>query len=161
MRSDPRVTGQRGELLSVTSASRQRLGVVNGTALGGSMLRVGAAIVVLLGNGLDPVVGCVNLLRGPFDVEVAVLLPTVGGGKLPEVDESTSPVHDKMDGLAPVSDDEADVRLVDVKLAGDLLRHVFFGLFDRVCFAGFECVKLPNNVLYEENQIFYDCNKLL
>ena len=78
------------------------------------MVRVCAAVVVLLGNGLDHQL---PLLLGPFDVEVAVGLATQ---VVTLMSRGTSALHDEVDSLSLVANDEADVLGLDVELPNNL-----------------------------------------
>lgn len=120
-RGDTRVTRKLREILVV---ARRCLGdearVVDGATLGCDMVRVCAAVVVLLGNDLYPVECGFHLVLGSLDVEVAVGLAILGRGKLPEVHVGTCALHDEVDSLPLVTDDEADILGLDVELANDL-----------------------------------------
>jgi hypothetical protein len=116
------VPRKRRKLLGVARRLRRHaVRVVDRATLGRNMVRVRAPVVVLLSDRLDPVVGSVDLVIGSLDVEVAVDLVVLWRGKLPEIDKGTSPLHDEMDRLALVSDNEANVGLLDVELAGGLV----------------------------------------
>ena len=74
-------------------------------------------------NGLDPVESRFHLVISSLDMEVTVYLAVLGRGELPKVDIGTSALHDEMDRLALVADDEADVLGLDIELANSLLWH--------------------------------------